>query len=118
MTKHEVETLWNRALAAGIVAYENCRPRPMRLRDGNQVYDVDGGACGFAWVTIRPCRGPLVAYLKEKKLGRKGWEGGLVVWMGKFFQGQSIERKEAAARAIAAVLKEAGVDAYADSRLD
>jgi hypothetical protein len=36
--------------------------------------------CGFAWVNIRPARGPLVAALKELQLGRTDdYQGGFSV---------------------------------------
>ena len=85
----------------------------------------DLGACGFAWVTVYP------KHKGNTKLGRAervvlrdlGFE---LDWTGKSFQVwnpsqhscQNIDTKEAGARAAAAVLKQHGFAASADSRLD
>lgn len=78
----------------------------------------DRGACGFAWVEIRPARGILAKTLKETRKGDKGWNGGIHVWNPSGVAVQSIDVLEAGARAYAHVLRKYGVNAYANSRLD
>lgn len=77
---------------------------------------VDDGACGFAWVKIRPATTPFARWLKKHGYARPSWNGGLDIWISEF--NQSVDRKYAMARAMAKVLTEAGITAYADSRLD
>ncbi len=36
--------------------------------------------CGFAWVMIKPARGPLIEALKDRKLGRTSESGGFQVY--------------------------------------
>lgn len=113
---------------AGEQAAEACTPRPMVVGtpstpSGNDLdpdkpqYLVEGGVCGFAWVNIRPARGSLVAHLKAVGVGRTdSYYGGYTVWVSGY--GQSLARKMAYARAFAGILREAGLDARAHSRMD
>ena len=85
----------------------------------------DGGACGFAWVTIYPeHKGNTKAGREERRiieqLGmRKDWTGkAYQFWDPAGWPGQSVDVKEAGARAAAEVLKRYGFKAYAGSRLD
>ena len=85
----------------------------------------DSGACGFAWVNIRPKhKGNTKLGKEERKVLREmGFE---LDWTGKEFQwwnpsglgAQNVDCKYVGARAAAKVLCEAGFDAYASSRLD
>lgn len=85
----------------------------------------DGGACGFAWVTV------YTQYKGNTKLGkaerqilksmgfRVDYTGkGFEIWDPAKWPGQSIDVKEAGACAAAEVLKKYGFNAYAGSRLD
>lgn len=74
--------------------------------------------CGFAWVTIKPARGALVAEMKKRGIGRKGYHGGWQVWNPAHSMTQDMSAIYEGARAFANVLQEHGVTAYADSRLD
>ena len=127
MTRAQAKDLWDRASTAGVRALEACKPMPMVVGSpstplGNDIdpkqptYFVEGGVCGFAWVTIFPARGSFVSYLKSKGIGSKGYRGGWEIWAS--VGGQSMQRKEAWARAIAEVLRESGLKAYAGSRMD
>jgi hypothetical protein len=85
----------------------------------------DGGACGFAWVTIYPAN---KGNTKLGKAERKVFEsmGFKKDWTGKAYQlwdpagwpGQSVDVKEAGAHAAAKILASYGFKAYAGSRLD
>jgi hypothetical protein len=79
--------------------------------------------CGFAWVKITPARGPFVKFLKEQKIGDRGWNGGYevrpeITYPEKSACWQSMDLREAAAEAYAKVLKEAGLTCYMQSRAD
>lgn len=85
------------------------------IDESKQIYVINDGACGFAWISFR---GNTAFGRHMKKIGqaRKAYGGGLQVWVGAF--GQSMTRKEAYASAYAATLRAAGIDAYSDSRMD
>lgn len=85
----------------------------------------DGGACGFAWVTIYP------EHKGNTKLGKAerailkemgfsaDWTGkGFQMWDPAKWPGQSIDVKSAGAAAAAKVLQKYGFKAYAGDRLD
>lgn len=75
--------------------------------------------CGFAWVNIKPARGPLIKYLKEIKFGRTDdYYGGYTIWNPSENATQCMDAKEAGARAFAEVLKKYGVKCFARTRLD
>lgn len=119
--------LYKSAHAAGMAAGNESVPVPMVVGSpssfmGNdldlskQTYFVEGGVCGFAWVHLPKAVGPFVKWLKENRKGHKSYQSGWDIWVGEF--GQSMQRKEAYASAFAKVLDTAGIDAYADSRMD
>ena len=105
------------AHAEGIKAGRNCRPIPMIVSDasGIAIECVDDGACGFAWVVI-PGNSAFGRWAKKQGRARPHYPRGLCFWVSDF--GQSVDRKTAYAGAFAQVLRNAGIDAYADSRLD
>lgn len=80
-------------------------------------WQANSGACGFAWVKVTPGNSAFARWLVKNKLARAGYYGGVQINIMGF--GQSVERKTAAANAMAEVLRaELGVTAYADSRED
>lgn len=127
MTQQQAGALYRRAHAAGMAAGEGARPVPLYVVQHANPFDdnspvtrayppVMDGVCGFAWVKVRPATGPFVRWLKTHGKGHSGYTGGYDVWVHKF--GQSLERKTAYANAFAAVLTEAGLTAYGQSRMD
>lgn len=120
--------LWEQALVAGQAAMTACKPTPMVveehsdvLDDGSQVtarYYVEGGVCGNATVMVRPANCQFANWAKQNvPHARRSYKGGLrLYWVEE--GGQSYERKVAFARAMVAVLKKAGIDAWMESRLD
>jgi hypothetical protein len=111
--------IWAEAWTAGVMAGIACRPTPMVIlgsSDRRVIEVVDDGPCGFAWIKIRPANSKLARWLKAQDKGHKGYNGGWDVSISDF--GQSLERKSAAARAMAAVLIKHGIDATSDSRMD
>jgi hypothetical protein len=122
--------LHDRAHAAGHAAAIGHNPRPMIVRscdiqiNGRNVVDVPGqivaveseGACGFAWVKVRPANCSFARWAAKERGWSTSYGGGLELWISAY--GQSVERKTAYAEAFARVLCEAGINAYAGSRLD
>lgn len=75
--------------------------------------------CGFAWVNIKPARGPLVKMLKALQIGSTdSYNGGYTVWNPSDNPTQSMEAKAAGARAFAKVLVDAGFNATIGTRID
>jgi len=79
--------------------------------------------CGFAWISIRPARGPFVSYLKAAGIGSRGGydgRGGYGIWYSDLHRlpTQSVSVHQEAARAATEVLKANGIDASWNSRLD
>lgn len=105
------------AHAAGIKAGRECRPIPMIVStaSGIAIECVDDGACGFAWIEF-PGNTAFGRWAKKQGLARSHYPSGLCIWVSEF--GQSIDRKEAYSVAYARVLRDAGVKAFAGSRLD
>ena len=84
----------------------------------------DGGACGFAWVTIYPeHKGNTKLGKAERKVleamgFRAGYPSGYQHWNPSNWNGQSIYVKEKGALAAANVLRKYGFNVSAGSRLD
>jgi hypothetical protein len=118
------EAAYAKAAAAGKAAGEAKKPRAMMVVQPSSnphvpkaMWHEPEGMCGFAWVNVSPGNSPFANWLKKNKLARKAYGGGVDIWISDF--GQSVERKEACANAMASVLKEElGVNAYSSSRLD
>lgn len=126
MTDAEMKALYDRAVAAGRAAANACVPTPMVVTQYANPFDtrsavmyrdvVNDGVCGFAWVVVRPGTSRFARWLKKNHLARTGYGGGVHIWISDY--NQSMERKQAHARAMASVLTMAGIDAYYDSRMD
>src|SRR5262245_13824929 len=119
--------LFDRAMAAGMAAGNAAKPVPMMVTQHKDptndrslpvaMWHVPDGVCGFAWVKLRPGTTSFARWLLKNKLARKDYYGGVAINMKAF--NQSMERKLAAAEAMAEVFRtELGVSAYADSRMD
>lgn len=77
------------------------------------------GGCGFAWVSIKPARGPFVSWLKANKIGHVDtYEGGYKIWDPSQTSTQSEYAKVEGARAFVSVLARYGIKATACSRAD
>lgn len=118
---------YRKAKAAGLAAGEGIAPTPMVVaQHANPMNDrsavtkawfVGEGACGFAWVKIRPGTSAFAKWLVKNHYARPAWNGGVEIWIGE--HNQSIDRKAAHAAALAETLRaELGIEAYADSRMD
>ena len=126
-TSREAHALLREAHAAGVAAGNAIKPTPMVVGTpttplGNNIdynkrtYYVSEGACGFAWVVIRPGNCSFARQAVKLGLGSKHYYGGISIWISD--HGQSIDRKERHAAAYANVLKQAGVNATSESRMD
>lgn len=115
------------ARKAGLAAGNASKPTPMvvyeadglsnRPKPGGQVWHESEGVCGFAWIVVNPARGAFINYCRKHKIGRKEYGGGWCVeWVHDF--NQSMQRKEAYARAYAEVLRAHGINASTRSRMD
>ena len=86
----------------------------------NQSWYVSEGVCGFAWVVFKPATHSFVKWMKEQGHAGPNYGGGYSVWVRGY--GQSMQRKEAYARAFAEVLRQAfdekKLRIYAQSRMD
>lgn len=119
--------LWQKAKTAGLAAAETARPTPMIVGTpttplgsdidySRRTYYVAGGVCGFAWVWFAG-NTAWGRWAKKAGIARSAYGGGMQVSAGNV-GGQSMEIKEAWAHAVSEVLREAGVKAFADSRMD
>lgn len=104
---------------AGQIAALDAIPAPM-IVSGYEDEPVMDGVCGFAWVNFKMKSGlarKFGKWMKDNDHGRKDdYLGGVTIWISDY--GQSMTRKAAHAGAMAQYLREAGIDAYADSRMD
>jgi hypothetical protein len=114
--------LYTSAKAAGLEAGAKALPAPMTLVGGvpgetPKVYFEPEGMCGFAWVNVRPGTSKFARWLKREGHARSdSYYGGVTIWVSE--HGQSVERKEAHAKAMAEVFRAAGFNAHDMSRLD
>ena len=123
--KIDYAALYAAADAAGKQAADAAVPTPMivgkaigltdQIDYSQPTYFVADGPCGFAWVQFAGNTG-WGRWAKKEGHARPAYGGGLQIRVADY--GQSVMRKEAYAQAFADVLREAGVTAYAESRLD
>ena len=118
----DFQAIHDMAHAAGMKAGTESSPTPMTVYEadlvGNPIgksWFVPEGACGFAWVRFKG-NTAWGKWAKAQGIATPAYPKGLQVWVGEF--NQSVDRKFAYASAYAKVLCDAGIEAYADSRLD
>ena len=112
----EFQSIWDLAVSAGRQAGENAMPTPMVV-SGYEDQPVMDGACGFAWVQVRPGTSAFAKWLKRMDYARKdSYLGGVSIWISDY--NQSMARKEAHATAMAKVFRDHGFDANSMSRID
>lgn len=124
--KSKFEKIIQEACKRAYEAGQNCIPTPMVVTqpsnplDDNSppinTYNVPDGPCGFASVHFKG-NTSFGRWAKKEGIAKKdSYRGGLYIWVHEF--GQSYERKRAYASEYVKVLKENGIDAYSESRLD
>ena len=127
MSEKEFEKIYKEAHEAGLSALNKTKPTPIRavqranLLDDNSPIVMDygtiPGVCGFAWINVKPGTSRFCRWLKKKGYGdTDGYYGGITIWVR--YGGQTLELKEAYARAFADVLRKHNIDAYDMSRID
>lgn len=122
----QFKALYQRAWEAGLEAGKAYSPTPMVVQQhSNPLSDtspvvrswrVPDGPCGFAGVVINPGTSSFARWLAKHKLADKWYWGGIYIPV--MAHGQSLQRKEAHANAMADILKEAGIRCYTTSRMD
>jgi hypothetical protein len=135
LSKTEMRELLDRAIAAGDAAFRAAIPTPMVVYtpknmmaslmggddggpDSSKPVDVvNEGVCGVAWVNVKPGGSRFARWLIKEGCGRTdSYRGGVSLYtIGGDRMSQSLTRKEAAAQAVAEVLREAGIKAHAES---
>ena len=122
--KAEHSALWQKACEAASKAWHDAAPKAMIVTDDltGQEWHVSEGVCGFASVIVRPANSSFAHWLKTNTRTYKNYYGGLAVSSSSLVpedaRSQSYDRKTAAVRAAVEVLREAGIKASTDSRLD
>ena len=97
-------------------AQEEAQKATAEYIDANSISEYP---CGFAWVNIKPARGPLIELMKRMGLGRRDeYAGGWTIWNPSGHLTQNMYVKEAGAMAFAKVLRDAGYKASAHTRMD
>lgn len=125
------DQVWRDASAAAGVAYRACVPAGVIVYEtaglsnvpkvDGQVWEVSEGVCGFAWIHFGKATSSFVRWLAKCGRGRKAYYGGWDVQSWELVaddRGQSYDRKLAAMQAAVEVFRAAGIECYADSRLD
>jgi hypothetical protein len=136
----EMKSLLARAAEAGEKAFREAIPTTMYVGtpkdvmgslmggdgggfDPNEnIYEVREGVCGFGWVSVRPGGSRFARWLIKEGYGSPdSYAGGVRMSLWKICGdrgSQSLTRWEAAAYAVAEVLREGGITAYGESRID
>jgi len=125
-SNRELHNIFKSAAKAGDAAATGITPAAMVVRQHASPFDDDSpiekewfvseGACGFAWILIRPGTSRAARFAKKHYGADKHYYGGVSIWVGGY--GQSVDRKTAYADAYAEILREHGINAYGQSRLD
>lgn len=127
-SEREVKALAVKAVAAGMEAVKVLHVQAMvvyeadllsgKAKAGGKLWYVADGVCGFAWINLRGVLGRERAWWAKIGFSGRALDGGSGIgfWVGDF--NQSLQKKEAFARAYAEVLQEAGYKAYSGSRMD
>ena len=127
--------IYDKAFQAGHEAAKRCIPNPMVVEQHESPLDdsspvskqwvVPSGVCGFAWVVVKPGTSSFARWLSKNGIARKHYYGGVSIWISHY--NQSMELKEAHARAMSLSLQESlssgefadpKVKVYSGSRMD
>lgn len=132
-TAQELKALCEAGDVAGREAVANTRVTPMIV--GQETYFgsgklipetmeyVESGVCGFAWVSVTPAHKGTTRIGKQERAALEANGFSKDVYGKRYMRSisdynQSMQKKEAHARAFAKVLSDAGIYAYAQSRID
>ena len=122
----QIESLYIQAHNAGNNAVTQTTVTPMIVTQGANPLDdssavvnawiVNDGVCGFANVIVKPANSKFAKFLVANQLARKHYAGGVSMSVRDF--NQSLTKKEAYAEGFAKVLRDNGINAWAESRMD
>lgn len=107
----EMLDIWRRADALGIEAGKQCKVTPWFSCGDTE------GACGFAWVEVRPRNSKFAKFARAHLNGYDSAYTRSIHLSCPHFN-QSLDRKAAWANAAASVLMACGIEAMAVSRID
>lgn len=128
------QSVRQKADAAGRTAVEKLHVVPMIVGQETSFFSgkidyskpteyVADGVCGFAWVDVYPVnKGNTLAGKEERKIlesvgfRKNDYTKTHQLWISDY--NQSMQKKEAYARAFAEILRDNGIKAYSGSRLD
>ena len=90
--KTDWKALYKQAQAAGYQAVKGLQVAPMIVQQHANLLDdrspvtqqwvVEGGPCGFAWISIRPGNCAFANWLKKNQLGKTdSYAGGVKIWV-------------------------------------
>jgi 2-hydroxy-3-keto-5-methylthiopentenyl-1-phosphate phosphatase len=116
LTDKQCDEILKEAIEEGVKAVDALQVVPMVVVGGGKEYFVEVGVCGFAWVNVQPGNGSFAKWLKKHNLARSSSSGGVNIWISSF--GQSLQKKETYADAMADTFNKYGIRAYSQSRLD
>lgn len=118
--KRDFGAIYTQAHAAGMAAGLALTPNAMVVttQSGSgpqKSWFVGDGVCGFAWVEF-PGNTSFGRWASKNGKARAGYPKGLCVWVSEF--NQSMQKKEAYARAFAQVLRSHYIACHVGSRMD
>lgn len=99
--------------------FEEAKEAAQRVHDENK--DRHFYPCGFAWIRVKPARGPFIAWCKKNKIGRSSsYEPGYVISFDSLVSSgiQNMDVKYEACRAAVEVFKSYGINCWAEQRID
>lgn len=126
----QFQQLINDLATVAETAYMACQPQPMMVYQTKGLSDipdpngsswyVSEGVCGFGWVRITPATSSFAKWCAKNNIGYKAYDGGWILPVNYFMANisQSMERAEAAARAIVQELRKHNINCRAESRMD
>jgi hypothetical protein len=124
--KQDFQLIYGEAHEAGMAAGVNAQCVPMVVQQRANPLDdsspvvktyepVMDGVCGFASIRFSG-NTAWARWAKKEGLARASYPSGMSIWVHQF--NQSLTRKEAYAQEFAKVLRNHGIEAYAESRMD
>jgi hypothetical protein len=117
MAKQNFQEVYDACDEAGRAAADATTPMPMTVVGHGERYHVPAGVCGFAWIQF-PGNTAWGRWATKQGLASNGYPSGKCIRVFKY--NQSMELKEAYARAFASKLNELvpNARAYSMSRID
>lgn len=124
-SKNDWKSIFEEADKAGKEAANKCIPVPMIVQERSNVLDdtssikkqyfVEGGVCGFASIRFK-ANTSFAKWAIKNNIAKKSSMGGCYIWVSDY--GQSMQLKESYSSAFAKILRDKGIEAYSESRMD